>query len=302
MIATVSPGSQSSDHTLNTLRYADRIKEKKVGQQASDNARKGVREGNNPQRESPPQSFNNQVGYEGEYEEEEYGDRYEENRNPPPREGRRRNNEEKKKREKLSRKKLDERPRWVGTGEEDDEEEEDGRDPFGLRMEQEESGPPSSSNNLPDAPERHPPPSRLRKNSNPNIQYRGEEEEDQGPNGRQNRGGRRDDDLSYLQQSLEEQGKNTGDLATFHRTVENLFEEEEALINLHMSVIQENAELLTEEGRLLQKIQGENVVDYDIDAYAERLDQILERKMSLMTILQVRNSDTYFLSEIIVVL
>ena len=30
MIATVSPGSSSADHTVNTLRYADRIKEKKV--------------------------------------------------------------------------------------------------------------------------------------------------------------------------------------------------------------------------------------------------------------------------------
>ena len=34
---------------------------------------------------------------------------------------------------------------------------------------------------------------------------------------------------------------------------------------------QENAELLTEEGRLLQGIQGDDVVDYDIDAYAQRL-------------------------------
>ena len=31
MIATLAPGSNSTDHTLNTLRYADRIKEKKVG-------------------------------------------------------------------------------------------------------------------------------------------------------------------------------------------------------------------------------------------------------------------------------
>ena len=30
MIATVSPGASAVDHTLNTLRYADRIKEKKV--------------------------------------------------------------------------------------------------------------------------------------------------------------------------------------------------------------------------------------------------------------------------------
>lgn len=30
MIATVSPGASSADHTINTLRYADRIKEKKL--------------------------------------------------------------------------------------------------------------------------------------------------------------------------------------------------------------------------------------------------------------------------------
>jgi kinesin family member 2/24 len=45
-----------------------------------------------------------------------------------------------------------------------------------------------------------------------------------------------------------------------------------------MNVIQENAELLTEEGRLLQSIQGDDVVDYDIDAYAGRLQEILGKK------------------------
>lgn len=42
---------------------------------------------------------------------------------------------------------------------------------------------------------------------------------------------------------------------------------------------QENAELLTEEGRLLQQIQGDDVIDYDIDAYATRLSEILDRKV-----------------------
>jgi len=37
--------------------------------------------------------------------------------------------------------------------------------------------------------------------------------------------------------------------------VETLFEEEEQLLALHMQSIQENAKLLTEEGRLLQSIQ-----------------------------------------------
>lgn len=64
-----------------------------------------------------------------------------------------------------------------------------------------------------------------------------------------------------------------------HHTVQSLFEEEEALLNLHMNIIQENAELLTEEGRLLQQIQGDDVIDYDIDAYATRLSEILDRKV-----------------------
>mmetsp|Transcript_23521 Transcript_23521/g.68774 ORF Transcript_23521/g.68774 Transcript_23521/m.68774 type:complete len:80 (-) Transcript_23521:113-352(-) len=53
-----------------------------------------------------------------------------------------------------------------------------------------------------------------------------------------------------------------------------------------MNVIQENAELLTEEGRLLQSIQGDEVVDYDIDAYAARLQEILDRKSTLISALQ----------------
>ena len=35
MIACVCPGSTSADHTLNTLRYADRLKSKKVNQSYS---------------------------------------------------------------------------------------------------------------------------------------------------------------------------------------------------------------------------------------------------------------------------
>jgi kinesin family protein 2/24 len=33
MIATISPASSSADHTINTLRYADRVKERLVGAQ-----------------------------------------------------------------------------------------------------------------------------------------------------------------------------------------------------------------------------------------------------------------------------
>ncbi|KAJ8606768.1 hypothetical protein CTAYLR_009567 [Chrysophaeum taylorii] len=71
-----------------------------------------------------------------------------------------------------------------------------------------------------------------------------------------------------------------------HRTVDSLFEEEEALLNAHMNMIQENAELLTEEGRMLQQVQGED--EYDIDAYVARLDAILDTKANQIDSLRTR--------------
>ena len=73
-----------------------------------------------------------------------------------------------------------------------------------------------------------------------------------------------------------------------HRTVDSLFEAEEQLLNAHMTVIQENAELLTEEGRMLQQVQGGDVVDYDIDTYVARLGSILDRKAEQIAGLQAQ--------------
>lgn len=94
-----------------------------------------------------------------------------------------------------------------------------------------------------------------------------------------------DEDDALLFAEEDDEAGNSGVISAFHKTVQDLFEEEEDLLNLHMSVIQENAELLTEEGRLLQSIQGEN---NDIDAYATRLDQILTRKQQLVDVLQAK--------------
>jgi kinesin family member 2/24 len=92
-------------------------------------------------------------------------------------------------------------------------------------------------------------------------------------------------DLSE-QRELEAAAGEAEAVEDLHQTIEDLFEEEEELLNIHMNVIQENAELLTEEGRLLQQIQGDDVIDYDIEAYANRLDEILKRKHELVLILQ----------------
>lgn len=74
-------------------------------------------------------------------------------------------------------------------------------------------------------------------------------------------------------------------LSEIDQTVQELFEEEERLLNLHMTSIHENAELLTEEGALLRSVQGE---DYDMDQYATRLGEILDRKTVLIHALQDR--------------
>ncbi len=95
-------------------------------------------------------------------------------------------------------------------------------------------------------------------------------------------------DLEFMHRSLRANRGNSqhdasAELLSLHETVSRLVEEEELLLTEHMDCIQENAELLTEEGRLLAKVQGEDVVDYDIDMYAERLDQILTSKISMYT-------------------
>lgn len=187
MIATVSPGASSTDHTLNTLRYADRIKEKKVGDMSDD-----------------PSKGKEQRA-----------------KRTPPREPRRSKPKLSKSSSPL-RSPLSEPPKLVS------DQELDGLDDLDIL----------------------------------HATLKGQNSQDE---------------------SVDE---NVDDVAQLHRTVQTLFEEEESLLNLHMSVIQENAELLTEEGRLLQSVQGDNIVDYDIDKYASRLGNILDRKTHLIVLLQ----------------
>ena len=93
-------------------------------------------------------------------------------------------------------------------------------------------------------------------------------------------------DLEIMHRSLranrgesETDGGSSAELQNLHQIVSELVEEEENLLHAY-EFDQENAELLTEEGRLA-KVQGEDVVDYDIDMYAERLDEILSTKIRM---------------------
>jgi kinesin family protein 2/24 len=212
MIAAVSPAASSADHTINTLRYADRIKERVVGGQAAKNAANGI----------PPAPSNVGGGAE-------------------------------------AKAVLRRDPSGLGGGEKPSAAAQpsrvaDQKAPVSSRA----AAPPAA----PVAQSKASAPSYggQAKAAAPVVVHQDE-----------------DDDL------LMEDGDEDAAVDAFHRTVQDLFEEEEDLLNLHMSVIQENAELLTEEGRLLQQIHGEN---NDIDAYAARLDQILRRKQELIAVLK----------------
>jgi len=75
-------------------------------------------------------------------------------------------------------------------------------------------------------------------------------------------------------------------LSALDRTVKELLEEEEHLLNLHMTNIQENASLLSEETSMLASIQDDE--ENDIDRYASRLGDILDQKTGLIHSLQDR--------------
>ena len=66
---------------------------------------------------------------------------------------------------------------------------------------------------------------------------------------------------------------------SFEEVVRALVDEEEELLRSHMQSIQKNADILTQEGELLAKVQGQDVVDYDIEEYASQLDEILTNKI-----------------------
>lgn len=95
----------------------------------------------------------------------------------------------------------------------------------------------------------------------------------------------RDDELAGEPGGAEGKGERW---LQFHEVMERIVTEEEEVLSLHMKTIQENAHMLTEEGQLLSMVQGSDIVDYDIDSYASRLDQLLRRKLETTQLLLKR--------------
>ncbi|KAF4322940.1 hypothetical protein BBO99_00003164 [Phytophthora kernoviae] len=92
-----------------------------------------------------------------------------------------------------------------------------------------------------------------------------------------------------------EEGKRSGD--DIHENdypeearqgvVQTLYEEQETLLNTHMTAIQENAELLTEEGAMLADIQNDASGDAaNTEQYISRLEEILAQKAQTISTLR----------------
>lgn len=249
MVATVSPGASSTDHSLNTLRYADRIKEQRTTTGTSNNRSSAKTTGGgilSPRPLAPSKKRLQLIANA--------------------------NQIAKARRDAAADEILAQENRTLSpTGlvtmlsptsafiEEDDPEssmemllaEDDSTD--ALLEEEDGEYEPSEADDLDDE------------------DYDPEEEEGE------------EDSLEGPHNTVEE------DEEEMRRVVQARFDAEEALLNQHMSTIQEHAEMLTHEGKLLQSVQGAS--EDEIDEYAIQLAEFLDRKEILICKLQQKRGE-----------
>lgn len=99
-------------------------------------------------------------------------------------------------------------------------------------------------------------------------------------------------DLRRLHHSLKVHGESSQDsneIFQFHKAVAQVVELEERIVDEHRSAIQFDRDMLAEEEKLLDEVDG---VDYDVEKYAKRLDEILATKIEKLQ--QLRGNVDYF--------
>jgi hypothetical protein len=60
-----------------------------------------------------------------------------------------------------------------------------------------------------------------------------------------------------------------------------LVNDEDNIINTHMNIIKDDAKLLTEEGELISNVKGVGKVNFEMDQYASRLENIINKKIAI---------------------
>ena len=77
---------------------------------------------------------------------------------------------------------------------------------------------------------------------------------------------------------------------------QEIIEQEEEVLNMHMGFIAENAQLLSREGPLLESVQRANVSDEEIEQYVSELESILDQKEDMIVGLQEKLASLQLLS------
>lgn len=273
MISCINPSYMSSNHTINTLRYSDRLKEQTAFVQKQANRNKGTTSYNS----QPPLS---QVGNKVN------------NNNINHNHGTKAQNPSKIERDR--EKELEEINMNVFNAKDDILNDINFDDRINLdddlldfkkniRDEEEEFNDNKKNNiekNNHDIEEEE----NIQKNNQKmdNTPIKGINKQDKGINDEL-------EDLIYLKKTVSKEGKFiSDDFIRYHKLTDKIVEDEDDIVTTHMDVIKQDAKLLTEEGELISKIKGIGNPDekLNIDDYLKRLDKILDKKIMLYTDLQ----------------
>ncbi len=253
MISCVSPGYSSANHTINTLRYADRLKEKT----AVMNKNKNYIENNNQSNNNHPinrnmtnnnSNHNSNSNIHGNkqinfpYKLSNFNNLNSSNN------GRKRANTQINKTKPKPRKQVKQiqQPPMVFDNPADDDLMEDNIENLNMNP----------------IPIQEPPYTNNRKNHNKRIH----QNYHTNPNNNNSK-------LSKSTKALDE------DDNYLNNDDKELEEKQDYLISSHMNVIKDEAKLLTEEGNLISDIKGVTNENYTMDEYAKRLEEIIERKL-----------------------
>ena len=97
------------------------------------------------------------------------------------------------------------------------------------------------------------------------------------------------EDLIYLKKTVSKDGKFiSDDFIKYHKLTDKIIQDEDDIITTHMEVIKQDAKLLTEEGKLISLIKGIGTEDekIEVDEYINKLENVLDKKINLYSGLQ----------------
>ena len=92
------------------------------------------------------------------------------------------------------------------------------------------------------------------------------------------------EDLIYLKKKVSKDGKFiSDDFIKYHKLTDQIIEDEDDIVATHMDVIKQDAKMLTEEGELITKIKGIEYSEenFSMEEYLKRLEKIIDKKIDI---------------------